>query len=258
MQARRLPARRGWSWIVEGFRLFRANPPLLTFLVFGYWLALVVLNLVPLIGIALAPLCVPALSVSIMNGCRAIERRQTGNAGLLFSGFGQHRNALFVLGAVYLLGSLAVFAASAWVDGGALLRILLSGTPPPDDLLANEQVLLSMQFMLLLMVPLLMAFWFAPLLAAWEGLAPAKSLFFSFVACARNWRAFFTYALGVFFISVMLPGILLGIAGVSSPALLRTLALAVSLPLVFVFIPSLFASFYVGYREIFVADEQDT
>ncbi len=252
MQARRLPARRGWGWIVEGLRLFRANPPLLTFLVFGYWLTLVLLNLVPFAGIVLAPLCVPALSVSVMNGCRAIERGQAADAGLLFSGFGANRNALFVLGAAYLLGSLAVFAASALIDDGALLKILLSGQPPPDDLLANDQVLHSMQFMLLLTVPLLMAFWFAPLLTAWEGVAPAKSLFFSFVACARNWRAFFVYALGAFFLSVVLPGIVLGLAGASSPAVLRTLALIISLPLVFVFVPTLFASFYVGYRDIFV------
>ena len=72
MQARQLPAIRGWNWIVEGFRLFLTNPALLTFLVFGYWLALVFLNLFPLIGMVIAPLCVPALSVGVMNGCRAV------------------------------------------------------------------------------------------------------------------------------------------------------------------------------------------
>jgi hypothetical protein len=80
MQARRLPAIRGWNWIVEGFRLFRSNPALLTFLVFGYWLTLIFLNLVPLIGVVLAPLCVPALSVGVMNGCRALERDQARTA----------------------------------------------------------------------------------------------------------------------------------------------------------------------------------
>ena len=60
MQARRLPAIRGWNWIVEGFRLFRSNPALLTFLVFGYWLTLIFLNLVPL---AMAVWFAPALVV---------------------------------------------------------------------------------------------------------------------------------------------------------------------------------------------------
>ena len=44
MQARHLPAARGWAWIVEGFRLFRRNPPLITFLVFSYWFLLAAIN----------------------------------------------------------------------------------------------------------------------------------------------------------------------------------------------------------------------
>lgn len=36
MQARTLPAQRGWAWIIEGFQLWKRNPALITFLVFGY------------------------------------------------------------------------------------------------------------------------------------------------------------------------------------------------------------------------------
>jgi hypothetical protein len=258
MQARQLPAIRGWSWIVEGFRLFRTNPALLTFLVFGYWLTLVFLNLLPFIGVALAPLCVPALSVGVMNGCRSLEREDgsgNGNSngfGMLFSGFQNNGRVLLVLGAAYLVGSLAVFAASAVVDGGALFSVMMTGQPPPDDLLQNEQMMLALQVALILMVPLLMAFWFAPLLAAWEGMPAMKALFFSFIACARNWRPFVLYGLGVAFISAILPGVLLGIVGAASASLLRMIAVAISLPLLFVFVPTLFASFYVSYRDVFV------
>ena len=255
MQARRLPAIRGWNWIVEGFRLFRTNPALLTFLVFGYWLTLVFLNLVPLIGVVLAPLCVPALSVGVMNGCRTLERGQGDGFSLLFSGFRGNRKALLVLGALYLAGSLLVFAASALVDGGALLGIMMAGQPPPDDLLSSDQLMLALQVTLVLMVPMLMAFWFAPMLSAWENLPAAKALFFSFMACLRNWRPFVAYGLGVALISAILPGILLGIVGALSPALMRMVAVAMSLPLLFVFVPSLFASFYVSYRDVFVRND---
>ncbi len=256
MQARRLPAIRGWNWIVEGFRLFRNNPALLTFLVFGYWLTLVFLNLVPLLGVVLAPLCVPALSVGVMNGCRALERESQNGFGLLFSGFRENRNVLLMLGAIYLAGSLAVFAGSALVDGGALLRIMMAGQQPPDDLMESDQLMLALQVTLILMVPLLMAFWFAPMLAAWEGMPAMKALFFSFIACARNWRAFLTYGLGVAFISAILPGIVLGIVGAATAPLLRMVAIAMSLPLLFVFVPTLFASFYVSYRDVFVCTDE--
>lgn len=250
MQARQLPAIRGWNWIVEGFRLFLTNPALLTFLVFGYWLALVFLNLIPFIGAVIAPLCVPALSVGVMNGCRALEREN--GFGLLFSGFQKNGRVLLILGAAYLAGSLAVFAASALFDGGALFGIMMGGQPPSDDPAEGDRLMLALQVALILMVPLLMAFWFAPLLAAWEGMPAMKALFFSFIACARNWRPFVVYGLGVAFISAILPGIALGIAGAMFAPLLRTVAVAISLPLLFVFLPTLFASFYVSYRDVFV------
>ncbi|MBL8502517.1 MAG: hypothetical protein JNL78_03685 [Rhodocyclaceae bacterium] len=255
MQARRLPAIRGWNWIVEGFRLFRSNPALLTFLVFGYWLTLIFLNLVPLIGVLAAPLCVPALSVGVMNGCRALERDQASGFGLLFSGFQKNRNVLFLLGAAYLAASLAVFAASALVDGGTLLQIMLANQKPPEDLLEDDRLMLGLQFSLLLMLPVLMAFWFAPLLAAWDDLPAGKALFFSFVACLRNWRPFLAYGLGVAVISVLLPGGLLGVVQAFSPALHRMVVIALTLPLLFVFVPTLFASFYISYRDIFVSSE---
>lgn len=256
MQARQLPAIRGWNWIVEGFRLFRTNPALLTFLVFGYWLTLVFLNLVPILGLVLAPLCVPALSVGVMNGCRALERETQNGFGLLFSGFQKNRNVLLVLGAVYLVGSLGVFAGSALVDGGALLGIMMAGQQPPEDLLQSDQLMLALQATLILMVPLLMAFWFAPMLAAWEDMPAVKALFFSFIACARNWRPFLVYGVGVAFISAILPGIVLGIVGAASTPLLKMVAVAMSLPLLFVFVPTLFASFYVSYRDVFVSGER--
>ena len=256
MQARRLPAIRGWNWIVEGFRLFRSNPALLTFLVFGYWLTLIFLNLVPLLGVVLAPLAVPALSVGVMNGCRALARNGDNGFGLLYSGFGRNRNALFVLGALYLAGSLAVFALVALFDGGALLGVMLAGHQPPEDPVQSERLMLSLQLALLLMAPMLMAFWFAPMLAAWDGVPPMKALFFSFVACLRNWRPFLVYGLAVAFVSAILPGLVLGLAAAFSAALTRMATVALLLPLLFVFVPTLFASFYVSYRDVFVrADE---
>ncbi|HMM54824.1 MAG TPA: BPSS1780 family membrane protein [Candidatus Desulfobacillus sp.] len=253
MQARQFPAVRGWNWIVEGFRLFRSNPALLSFLVFGYWLTLIFLNLVPVVGAVIASLCVPALSVGVMNGCRELERAGANGFGLLYSGFRKNRNALLVLGAAYLAGSLLVLAGGALFDGGALMQVMTSGEPPPEDLMESGELLLGLRATLLLMVPLLMAFWFAPLLVAWNDVPVVKALFFSFVACLRNWRPFLVYGLGIAFVSAVLPGIVLGIAGSLSPSLLRMLAVAISLPLLFVFVPTLFASFYVSYRDVFVS-----
>jgi hypothetical protein len=253
MQARRLPAVRGWNWIVEGFRLFRTNPALLTFVVFGYWLSLIFLNLLPFIGFVVAPLCVPALSVSVMNGCRALARGEQAEPGVLFSGFRRNLKTLVTLGGLYLAGSAAALAVSALVDGGLLLEIMLAGRRPDPEALESSHLMAALQVALALMVPLLMAFWFAPLLAAWHGQSAAKALFFSFVACWRNWRAFLVYGAGVAFISAVLPGIILGVVAFVSTWLLQVMAVAVTMPILFVFVPTLFASFFVSYRDVFVS-----
>ncbi len=145
-----------------------------------------------------------------------------------------------------------MFAGSALVDGGALLGIMMAGQQPPDDLLESDQLIVALQITLILMVPMLMAFWFAPMLAAWDDVPAGKALFFSFFACLRNWRPFLVYGLGVAFISAILPGIVLGIVGATSAPLAKMVAVAMSLPLLFVFVPTLFASFYVSYRDVFV------
>ena len=258
MQARRLPASRGWYWIVEGFQLFRINPAQLTFIVFSYWLLIVFVNLLPLIGIIAAPLCVPALSVSVLNGCRAMERSEPVQFNVIFSGFKRNLNTLLALGGLYLAGSVAVLWANSLVDGGLLMEIMLTGKRPPPDALQNDRLVSALQMALAMMLPLLMAFWFAPPLAAWENQRATKSLFFSFIACWRNWRAFLVYGAGVALISVVLPGTILAVAGEISESLLQILAVAVTMPLVFVFVPTLFASFYVSYCDVFVRAEAQT
>lgn len=254
MLARALPAASGWSWIVDGFRLFRNNPAFLTFLVIGYWLMLMTIHLVPVIGALVAQVCVPAFSVSVMNGCRALDRGEDVNFGMLFSGFQSHTRELLMLGAVYAAGSLIVLGITFLVDGGALWQAMLSGESAEGQVQEGD-LLTALQVGLLLSVPLLMAFWFSPMLTAWEGVAPAKSLFFSFVACWRNWRAFFIYGVGVSFLGAILPGMLLGVAALLSAWLYRMMFAAMAMPLVFVFLPTLFASFYMSYREVFLPVE---
>ena len=62
MQARRLLARQGIVWVVAGYRLFRANPPLLTMLTFLYLMVFTVMLVLPA-GIGLpgtGSSCVPS------------------------------------------------------------------------------------------------------------------------------------------------------------------------------------------------------
>ena len=101
------------------------------------------------------------------------------------------------------------------------------------------------------MVPLLMAYWFAPILAAWHRLSAPKALFFSFVACWLNWRAFVAYGMALFGLAGVVPGLILAMVGLISPEASSFLTAVLTVPMVLVVAPVIFASFYVSYRDVF-------
>jgi hypothetical protein len=241
MQARRLPARRGVHWLMAGLALFRANPPMLSMMTMAY-LLLVVLSLLHDLLSFLLPLLMPVLTVIVANGCRAIEKGGWRPDGNLVEGVREHRQALVQLGALQLLGSLLVVVLAYALGIGTAL----GDKPDPAQLMNTLLPLVGLS------LPLVIAFWFAPLLAGWNGLSPIKSVFFSVVAVARNWRAFLAYALAIGFVGVVLPGLLITFARSVSPSFAHGVSTVLWMFLLFVLTPALMASVYVSYRDIFV------
>lgn len=244
MDARRLPARHGLLWLLAGFALFRRHPPLATAITFAYLLTVIMVNLIPKIGPFLLPLLLPTLTVMLANGCRAIERGQRFVSETLVAGISAQRAGLARLGGLHLLGS------SLLVLGGVALGepINISDGMDPAEAVALAS---DLAVILLLASPLLMAFWFAPLLTAWDGISAGKSLFFSFVASWRNWRAFAIYGLALVLVGAVLPGLILIVAGLISPALATILSVALRMLLIFVLAPTMVASVYLSYRDVF-------
>ena len=244
MDARRLPARHGVLWLLAGFALFRRHPPLMTALTFSYLLTVIVANLIPKIGPFVLPLLLPTLTVILANGCRAIERRQVFGGETLFAGIGPQRSGLAQLGGLHLVGS------SLLVLGGFALGEPINLN---DGLDPAETVVLATDIGIILVMasPMLMAFWFAPLLTAWDGVSAGKSLFFSFVASWRNWRAFAMYGLALILVGALVPGLILIVAGAISQTLLSILSVALRMLLIFVLAPTMVASVYLSYRDVF-------
>ncbi|MCF8149337.1 MAG: hypothetical protein K9K30_05965 [Burkholderiaceae bacterium] len=249
MDARRLPARHGVFWLVAGFALFRRHPPLATAITFAYLLTVIVVNMIPKIGPFLLPLLLPTLTVMLANGCRAIERGQIFTSETLIEGIGAQRDGLARLGGLHLLGSSLLVLAGFALGEPINIR---------DGLSEEETLALinDMAVILLMASPLLMAFWFAPLLTAWNGVSAGKSLFFSFVASWRNWRAFVMYGLTLILVGGVIPGLILIIAGLISPALLTVLSVMLRMMLIFILAPTMVASVYLSYRDVFGSPEK--
>jgi uncharacterized membrane protein len=227
----------GWNWIAQGWELFKKNP--------GIWIAntcilfiiSLVIGLVPVVGSIATHLLLPVMIGGLMLGCRALERGEPFAVAHLFAGFKTNTSQLVMVGVFYVIGGLiiagivvlvVVLAGGGTLVAGALggkgLAILAGGA---FFVLALFAVLLAS----LLVIPLLMAMWFAPPLVVFGNLAALDAMKSSFSACLKNFAPFLVYGL---------LGIVLAVAA-SIPLMLGWLVLA----------PVLIASVYTGYRDIY-------
>lgn len=254
MRAQTLPPSAGWRWLSDAYTIYRRNPGILMLLVAGYWLSLLVLHLVPLVGPLLANLATPVLGIGLMNACRDLDWGKTVLPSALYSGRHQNLRTLLVLGACYLAVVLGALGLTYLADGGDLLRFFLASKP--EERAAAEGGIAAPLLLATLLVPITMAWWFAPVLAAWHGHGVAKALFFSFVACWVNARAFLVYGFSVIGVGIVLPAFAMLLIGGIVPGAARYLTTLVALPILMVLVPVLFASFYVSYRDVFGVDER--
>ncbi len=248
MQARVVGAGRGLHWLAEGWRLFRAAPLGWLALVFTYWLMMTLISLAPYVGVAAASVLVPAFSVGFMAAARAASHGGGVQLALLFDGFRQAPAAQLALGVVYFACLGLVLAASALADDGALARWMLTGGRPGDEVPQSDAFVMALGCAAALYTPVMMMFWFAPPLAAWHSVGAVKALFFSFFGCLMNWRAFLAYAAATALFTLVLPFFVLLIARSVAGGLP---AMSLIFPLLAVLLPTLFASFYVSYRDVF-------
>lgn len=239
MQARRLPARQGVVWVIAGYRLFRANPPLLTLITFSYLMVFTVMLVLPAgLGGVLFPVLQPMLALVIANGCRGIAA--TGRRGPppdLLAGIRSGRNQLAKLGTLQLAGSLLVMS----------IVFVLGIKPDPEK---PDELLRALALVAALSSPLMLAFWFSPLLTGWHEVPPLKSAFFSLIAGLRNWRAFLVYGLALALIT-LLPAALAVFVQQIAGGFGQFVAKAVEVTMVILVLPIFFAGSYVSYRDIF-------
>jgi len=132
---------------------------------------------------------------------------------------------------------------------------MLSGKQAKPEAVEEGNFALPALVVALLMTPVMMAYWFAPVLAAWHKLTLGRALFFSFIACWLNWRPFLAFGAGLLLVGGVLPGLLLGLLLVIFPAAQAFITAAVTVPMVLIVAPAIFASFYVSYRDIFGISE---
>lgn len=255
MHARQIPSSRGWRWLADGWKLFRGAPLTWLALVFGYWMLMTVISILPFVGVVAVLVLVPGFSVAFMAASRAVERKEPIQMSLLFAGFRANARPQLVLGAVYLASIAVLLSVATLADDGTLARWMVSGSRPSAEVLQSDGFLVALVLAALLYAPVMMLFWFAPTLVAWHAMPAGKALFYSLFACLMNWRAFTVYGIASAIALFVVPFVALFILMLLSGGALRPAAMAVLFPFILSLMPTLFASFYASYRDIFAPQD---
>ena len=252
-----VPARTGLTWVKLGMTTFIKQPLAMSGLFFMFMALLSVATLVPFVGAALALALLPAATLGLMAATQEATKGKFPMPSILISAFraGQQRKrAMMVLGALYAAGFLALMGVSALFDGGQFARLYLVGGKITEELVLQGDFQLAMWVAMALYLPLSLLFWHAPALVHWYGVSPVKSLFFSLMACYKNFAAFTVFGLawsGVFVLAAITVSLLASLLG--NP-MLATVAM---FPVALVIVAMFFTSIYFTFLDCFAATPDD-
>ena len=251
-----VPARTGVSWVKGGIGVFWRQPMAMSALFFMTMAAMSLASMVPLIGTALALALLPSATLAMMVASAEALQGRFPTPTVLLAAFRTGRQQLrhmLVLGALYASGFMAVMGMSALFDGGQFAQVYLGGAAITREAAESDSFQRAMWVAMALYLPLSLLFWHAPGLVHWHGVPPVKSLFFSLVACVRNFGAFVVFGLAWFGVFAMggvlisLVSALLAVLGVfsaeSAPSAIGGLMMGLAMVMAAMFFSSIVFSF---------------
>lgn len=251
---RSVPAGRGASWVSEGWRLFKAST--------GTWIGIVLvwgligfaLAIIPFIGGLASFILMPVFLGGIMIGCRRLDETGALNFSDLFAGFQTAFGTLAGVGGLNLLANIAIMLVAMLITGVGMLGLFAGSGSPASIAAAGMSTALAVLIYLALLVPVLMAIWFAPALASLNQLGAIDALKQSFAGCLKNIVPFLVYGLVLLVLGVVaVVPFLLGFAALfAGSGMLFSLGIVASLALWLFLAPVMLASVYAGYKDIYL------
>jgi uncharacterized membrane protein len=224
-----VPAGHGWTWIAQAWELFKRAPALWIGMILTLVVILVLVAFVPFLGSILNMALNPVFAAGLMIGCRTLEEGGELEFRHLFAGFQTRTGTLIGVGLLYLAAMIAIVLVVSVITGASMFAFF-SGAGPSAGA-AFTTIALAILIMLALMMPLVMAMWFAPPLVVFNELGALDALKASFLGCLKNIVPFLIYGLILFGFAIL----------ATIPVFLGWLVLA----------PVIGASIYTSYRDIY-------
>lgn len=238
VEAHAASAADGWKWIAQGFGLFRRNPMMWLVLFVIYLLVGVALTLVPMIGPIILNILAPVFVAGFMAGCRALDQHEELEINHLFAGFKHNTSQLVTVGGLYLAGIIIIVGIMFSGVDHDTMQALFAGeklTTAQAEALVQGGFLTYMLIGAGMIIPLMMAYWFAPVLVAFHDMKAVAAMKLSFKASLRNILPFFVYSL-IAMVLLIVAAIPFGLG-------------------MLIMIPTMMASLYTSYKDIFTITE---
>jgi hypothetical protein len=247
MQLNLVTAKTGTVWVKQGMRTFIRQPLALAGLFFMFMAIMTIASQIPYLGFVLAMMLLPAATLGLMAATREADEGRFPMPLVLLTAFRAGKaetRSMLVLGALYAASFLMAMGVSYLVDGGDFARVYLGGASPTREVLMEGNFQAAMWVFIGLHLPLSLMFWHAPALVHWHGMSPIKSLFFSIVACFRNFGAYAVFGLMWLSVLVMIVVAVMTVGGlIGNPGLAGDVLFPVMLVMASMFFTSLYFTF---------------
>lgn len=229
LEGRKVPAGNGWLWIVQAWELFKQSPGMWIGLCLLYMLMIMVFSILPIVSMAVS-LFMPVFIGGIMIGCKTVDEGGDLEIGHLFAGFSNQLGNLVLVGLFYLVGVFAITIVLVIFSFG--LIALLGVNDQSELMFVIIAIMVLIGFALVL--PLVMALWYAPPLVVFHQVSPYEAMKASVMISIKNIVPFLVYGL-----------VFLGLGIVAAlPCFLGWIVLS----------PIMFCSIYTSYRDMFIQE----
>ncbi len=256
-----VPAMNGVTWILDGFKNFTTSPLTWSLVVFLYLLMLGTLSILPFVSI-ISTIIAPILMAGLMMCARENKYNSIFYIKNLFDGFRLNGGKLASLGALYFGLIILLFIVVAVV---ALILILgtaesFEALLAPNSLTPELGLLILLVLLIALsaMIPIIMAFWFAPALVIFHDVDIFEAVKLSFMGCIKNMMPYLIYSLAyivIYFLAVIPIAILVSLMNSETPNfILLTITILVGIAELFIFTSVFFTSIFASYEDIFSTD----
>ena len=197
-----VPAGHGWTWIAEGWELFKRQPGMWIGIVLLFFVIMIAAALIPFLGGLLLSLFGPVFAAGFVVGCKALDSGGQLELGHLFAGFRERTGTLLAVGAIYLAASLVVMLVVGLTMGVGMAAMMGQGDPQSVGAMGMTMVL-AMLIMFALLLPLVMAIWLAAPLVVFHGQGAVDAMKGSFFGCLKNIVPFLLYGVVLFVFSII-------------------------------------------------------